>query len=271
MQARNGVSDVTTRRRGFTLIELLVVIAIIAILAAILFPIFTRAKEQGRVTSCASNLRQIHSAFVMYCDHWNGVIPNSLPINFYARFERPGQPICIDPGQIGSSNNPTRQIHFLLAEYVTGKPVNPMSAYDTFRVFQCPSDAAVLPLDGGGRFKTDSPLYERAVYPKFGSSYQWRLGHEDPYDGNTSPDGRKLKGTYLLSGKPLSSFPRPSQIGAARDALPFHMHSVTPARRYADKGYDVLLEDPNAGGNVMYLDGHVKFTRVGGEFLAGIW
>jgi prepilin-type N-terminal cleavage/methylation domain-containing protein len=44
-------------RRGFTLIELLVVIAIIAILAAILFPVFARAREAARATSCRSNLR----------------------------------------------------------------------------------------------------------------------------------------------------------------------------------------------------------------------
>ena len=48
-----------THRRGFTLIELLVVIAIIAILAAILFPVFARAREKARQTSCLSNQKQI--------------------------------------------------------------------------------------------------------------------------------------------------------------------------------------------------------------------
>ncbi|PIR27424.1 hypothetical protein COV40_00910, partial [Candidatus Berkelbacteria bacterium CG11_big_fil_rev_8_21_14_0_20_42_15] len=46
------------KRRGFTLIELLVVIAIIAILAAILFPVFARAREKARQTSCLSNTKQ---------------------------------------------------------------------------------------------------------------------------------------------------------------------------------------------------------------------
>ena len=49
----------SSTRRGFTLIELLVVIAIIAILAAILFPVFARAREKARQASCASNVRQL--------------------------------------------------------------------------------------------------------------------------------------------------------------------------------------------------------------------
>ena len=57
-------------KRGFTLIELLVVIAIIAILAAILFPVFARAREKARQTSCLSNLKQIALADNMYAqDH----------------------------------------------------------------------------------------------------------------------------------------------------------------------------------------------------------
>ena len=55
-----------TSRRGFTLIELLVVIAIIAILAAILFPVFARAREKARQTSCLSNVKQIMLAEMMY-------------------------------------------------------------------------------------------------------------------------------------------------------------------------------------------------------------
>jgi prepilin-type N-terminal cleavage/methylation domain-containing protein/prepilin-type processing-associated H-X9-DG protein len=61
--------------RGFTLIELLVVIAIIAILAAIMFPVFTLAKAAGKKAACISNLRQISSAWITYTDNNSGIAP----------------------------------------------------------------------------------------------------------------------------------------------------------------------------------------------------
>ena len=64
-------------KRGFTLIELLVVIAIIAILAAILFPVFAKAREKARQTKCTSNLRQISMAALMYAQENNEMLPTS--------------------------------------------------------------------------------------------------------------------------------------------------------------------------------------------------
>ncbi len=66
-----------TRRRGFTLIELLVVIAIIAILAAILFPVFARAREKARQTSCLSNLKQISLGLLMYAQDFDERLPGT--------------------------------------------------------------------------------------------------------------------------------------------------------------------------------------------------
>jgi prepilin-type N-terminal cleavage/methylation domain-containing protein len=63
------------RCRGFTLIELLVVIAIIAILAAILFPVFARAREKARENTCLSNLKQITLGILMYTQDYDGCYP----------------------------------------------------------------------------------------------------------------------------------------------------------------------------------------------------
>jgi prepilin-type N-terminal cleavage/methylation domain-containing protein/prepilin-type processing-associated H-X9-DG protein len=63
-------------RKGFTLIELLVVIAIIAILAAILFPVFAKAREKARQTSCASNMRQLSLGFAMYVQDYDEKFPS---------------------------------------------------------------------------------------------------------------------------------------------------------------------------------------------------
>ncbi len=154
------------------------------------------------------------------------------------------------------------QIHFLIAPYITGKPATPVTPYDNFKVFHCPSDNITPMMEGDGNFNTgsseDDPArhrWELCCYPKFGSSYQWRLG------GNTLP-GSNEQQTFPLSGVSMSSVPSPSHLGAARDAQTWHLYSRTHTR--AD------WDDPHAGGNVLYLDGHVKFGR-GGEFLSGIF
>ncbi|MFO7947690.1 MAG: prepilin-type N-terminal cleavage/methylation domain-containing protein [Armatimonadota bacterium] len=63
------------RKKGFTLIELLVVIAIIAILAAILFPVFARAREKARQSACLSNLKQMGLACLMYVQDYDEMSP----------------------------------------------------------------------------------------------------------------------------------------------------------------------------------------------------
>lgn len=73
-----GRYTVKSNNDGFTLIELLVVIAVIAILAAILFPIFARAKEAGRTATCSSNLQQLGRAFSLYRQDNDGLMPLNL-------------------------------------------------------------------------------------------------------------------------------------------------------------------------------------------------
>ncbi len=96
---------------GFTLIELLVVIAIIAILAAILFPVFARARDKARQSQCLNNVKQLALATIMYTGDWEGVFPQ----------------IGKD-GQLTTSEDP--DIESGLLPYVSG-------SWDAFR---CPID-----------------------------------------------------------------------------------------------------------------------------------
>src|ERR687888_447958 len=76
------------RRHGFTLIELLVVIAIIAILAAILFPVFAQAREKGRTAMCQSHLHQLLGAVMMYAQDYDETLP-WIQFLTYADFGKP--------------------------------------------------------------------------------------------------------------------------------------------------------------------------------------
>src|SRR5512140_483933 len=73
----NGGSVTNTMKRAFTLIELLVVIAIIAILAAILFPVFAQAKAAAKKASCLSNIKQVALAMNMYANDSDDMLPAS--------------------------------------------------------------------------------------------------------------------------------------------------------------------------------------------------
>ncbi len=70
---------ISSRRSGFTLIELLVVIAIIAILAAILFPVFAQAREKARQTSCLSNTKQLALGLYQYVQDYDEQMPTAFP------------------------------------------------------------------------------------------------------------------------------------------------------------------------------------------------
>src|SRR4028119_918077 len=100
-------------RRGFTLIELLVVIAIIAILAAILFPVFARARENARRASCQSNLKQIGLGMLQYIGDYD----DTMPFSFF--------------GTAGNSDANNYKWMDAIYPYVKNE-----------QIFTCPSDSA---------------------------------------------------------------------------------------------------------------------------------
>jgi prepilin-type N-terminal cleavage/methylation domain-containing protein/prepilin-type processing-associated H-X9-DG protein len=108
------------RRRGFTLIELLVVIAIIAILAAILFPVFAKAREAARKTSCLNNQKQLGIAIMTYTQDYDEVYP-------FDPFARTGSTAALNTAL-------TDQLHW---------PYRIMSYVKNNKVFQCTSCAPI--------------------------------------------------------------------------------------------------------------------------------
>ncbi|NCO34292.1 MAG: hypothetical protein AUJ92_16620 [Armatimonadetes bacterium CG2_30_59_28] len=115
------------KKSGFTLIELLVVIAIIAILAAILFPVFAKAREKARTASCQSNLKQMALGIMMYSQDYDESMPYGWSSASYAGC--PGATFC------GWGYAHSNVWHFLIYPYMKN-----------MQVFGCPSAAA-----GGGR------------------------------------------------------------------------------------------------------------------------
>jgi prepilin-type N-terminal cleavage/methylation domain-containing protein/prepilin-type processing-associated H-X9-DG protein len=132
------------RKHGFTLIELLVVIAIIAILAAILFPVFARAREKARMTTCSSNQRQIVATIQMYAQDHEETLPLAQSVWSDIKVD-PGVLVCPTAGKnipngycyyrkvggmsMGEAGDPTSQIVTMDGIHAAGL-VN--STYNTY-------------------------------------------------------------------------------------------------------------------------------------------
>ncbi|MFO7945811.1 MAG: DUF1559 domain-containing protein [Armatimonadota bacterium] len=137
------------RSHGFTLIELLVVIAIIAILAAILFPVFARAREKARQSSCLSNVKQLGIATMMYIQDYDGAFPG-----YYMAL-----PWTIDTSWAG-----------VIRPYVKNKGV-----------WKCPSD----PDHGMWEWEADPPASHSRL--SYGWNYRWISFDATPPGGGTNP------------------------------------------------------------------------------------
>ena len=209
------------RTHAFTLIELLVVIAIIAILAAILFPVFAQAREKARLTSCLSNMKQIALATAMYAQDFDGYM-------YHLRgrgFNFPGCTKCKDDSC--DVNNPLYDPE--IAANPDLAPQKLLAAHMPYikntQVFQCPSNSKKGVHACSGSYNANGSKNDNVSDP-FYLSYRY---YNSRTCGETAPvlldtDGMMAKmGFGCGSSAPNDPQPvGPSQISHWLEDLPFH-------------------------------------------------
>lgn len=133
--------DLPASRRGFTLIELLVVIAIIAILAAMLLPALSKARQKGETIRCISNLKQMMMGWIMYADDFKGVMVPNAPLG------APPNHSWVNPNYMGWGMQPANTNYNILREGLLSPYLS--GGVD---VYKCPADK--VPSANGERVRS---------------------------------------------------------------------------------------------------------------------
>ena len=229
---------VVVQRRGFTLIELLVVIAIIAILASILFPVFTRAKEQARKVSCSSNMKQIGLAFMQYAQDYDETFPLYSQGSGYL-------------GCLGYAGGDGPRWGDMIFPYVRN-----------VQVFDCRSGRRRLSIYSGGMY-FDITSYSYGYVSPSGAAPDFGVA------GRSLAEIPDVCGTIILADDGRFD---PSHDGEAAgriiprasDTLQGLASRVDGMRHTGAKGADVKAHAINAA----YVDGHAKFVRLTATYMS---
>ena len=220
-------------RRGFTLIELLVVIAIIAILAAILFPVFARARENARRTSCSSNLKQIGLGILQYVQDYDETMPGH-------NMRAPQNQYWMD----------------IVQPYVKSSQLFVCPSHSGGKYYADPGYAP-RPNGNGGTVNWDDGAY----LGSYGCNITgWNAGYPTP------PFSVPDQGSF----KNISQFETPSTTVMVGDGTNFEFgaDNGTPAGISGNPGTRKML---GSGGlwerhletaNILYCDGHVKSVKL---------
>jgi len=259
---------------AFTLIELLVVIAIIAILAAILFPVFAQAREKARQTSCLSNNRQVATAFLMYIQDYD----ETMPLAFYE-----GPDTSAEALKTG------------LPRYYVGVQFVLQPYFKSWGIFKCPSAG-----DDAGIWSPGNAVSWFSNWSRF-NNYGYNYGYLSHWGGAC----QNADGSYPTSGVALAAVQSPAATVAFVDSelfLPGGLgddgqsrgwFTVNPPNTYQDfwlspdvcifsdtgdpatdstlwnwptgKTKPIALGNVNIphmdGSTVSFVDGHVKYMK----------
>jgi prepilin-type N-terminal cleavage/methylation domain-containing protein/prepilin-type processing-associated H-X9-DG protein len=233
---------IENRKKGFTLIELLVVIAIIGILAAILFPVFARARENARRASCMSNMKQIGLGIMQYVqdndEHyppaWHSLGDDGRDGNPADRESDPAKPggiFVITPNGSGGPDHYRTWMDFIYP-YVKST-----------QVFVCPSS----------KVGSATPSYGYSVgFSGFGSIYALFTG---------AATGTYSKNTPIS----MAAVTRPSGVICVAEYSNGYSYATSPTNmvQNAPVAGNTIVTPHLDGGNAVYADGHAKWRSRG--------
>ena len=225
---------------GFTLVELLVVMAIVGVLAAILFPALTKAKEAARISECLSNIHQVGLGLNLYMDQYDSHFPPAAPW-----------------GTPGAPDVDGKTIQEMLSPFVRNGLVRDADTglYTSGGVFACPSDYGIPaedqngnPLDMLNGVPTDSVVWKHT-----GCSYEYYASNQEDWL-HWELDAPRVRWTGLSPqiqqgferhriGAPLTSVIHTTRKAVLGDVWFWHMGDEVPVCRVAWR-------------NTLFVDGH---------------
>jgi prepilin-type N-terminal cleavage/methylation domain-containing protein/prepilin-type processing-associated H-X9-DG protein len=218
------------RRHAFTLIELLVVIAIIAILAAILFPVFAQAREKARTATCSSNLKQIGVAIVMYAQDYDETYP---------------------PANYGPAASAGEHWYTLVEPYVKANvPSRSVSnfAAEAKSIWFCPTYYWAYPDGTAGGSPGRSYASNWYLMPGLALNESTLWGVDRPFPHVAA----------------LAQLPEPAQtvlVAENRDGSVWALGRDDDCSNNVQRRYCPARLRHQSGANVAFADGHVKWVR----------
>ena len=250
-----------TLKQGFTLIELLVVVAIIAILAAILFPVFGRARENARRSSCQSNLKQIGLGLLQYTQDYDETFPAPrFSTNSGGYFESGG-----------FINTSTGTLNYFWTDAI-------MPYVKSSQVFVCPSHtgsrarfrpSSDFASHDGGAYGGTNDLgsyvinagYKKDTGDTFTPPVSFYGNNSDFYTTRLSKVGAAAATAWVMDGSPDDwggapwlNFENPGSRSVA---------TLNGVKQFPDNGTEnVILERHLETVNTLFVDGHVKALKL---------